>query len=125
MVDLVGLARRAEVSGDREAYLAVARAAGYRIGAGARAAPGNGPSFFVEVVLDPFPRRPEVDLDSFAEGSALVDRLQSRGYSLSCDDTGVVTCERTIGRERVSRELQEVQAMLTSLRRPKRTRRRP
>lgn len=125
MIDLVALSKRAESSGDHEAYVAVARNTGYRIGVGARKAADLGPRFFVEVVLDPFPSRPKVDLDELVMESAMVRRLHLRGYTLACDDAGVITCERTFDRRAVLREVREVQGILDASREKTRARRRP
>ncbi len=120
MVDLKSLARRAKSSTDGEAYVAVAKARGYRIGAGARAVPGDEPRFFVEVVLDPFPDRPDVDPERLVERAVLLQTLQRRGYALACDDAGVVTCERTLDRAAASREIRELPELLLSAPRKKR-----
>ncbi len=112
MVDLTSLTRRARSSEDGEAYTPIARAAGYRLGAGARVVPGGAPEFFVEVVLDPFPHRPAVDPEDVAARSVLAERLRRRGYSLNCDDAGVITCERTMRRASVAKELQEAPRLL-------------
>ncbi len=112
MVDLESLARRARSSADGEAYLAVAKDRGYRIGAGARAAAVGDFRFFVEVILDPFPDRPDVDPDRLEEQAALLEALKRRGYALVCDDAGVITCERTMGREAASREIHELPGFL-------------
>ncbi len=121
MVDLESLALRAQSSIDHESYVAVAKARGYRIGAGARALPGDEPRFFVEVVLDPLPDRPEVDPARLVGQAALLQTLQRRGYALACDDAGVVTCDRTLGRAAASREIRELPELLLSV--PRKNRR--
>ncbi len=123
MVDLVALSKRAESSNDHEAYVAVARDAGYRIGVGARKAANLDPDFFIEVVLDPFPSRPEVDLDQLVTDSAVVRRLHLRGYSIACDDAGVITCERIVDGGAVPREVREVRGIVGADRKTTRSRR--
>lgn len=108
MVDLKALAKRAQESEDGEAYAPIARMPGCRVGIGARVASRGDPDYFVEVVLDPFPDRPEVRPEQAAEQSALAERLRRRGYSLSCDDAGVLTCERTLGASEARKEITAV-----------------
>lgn len=125
MVDLGSLARRANASGDGEAYVAVARGPGYRLGVGARASRGREPTFFVEVVLDPFPDRPRLEPSRLRERAAIGERLRSRGYELRCDDAGVITGERSLDRTDPERELREVARLLTAEPRKGRAFRRP
>lgn len=121
MVDLGSLAKRAAESEDGEAYAPIAKATGFRIGVGARVAHGRDPEFFVEVVLDPFPERPAVRPGQTAEQGALAERLRRRGYSLSCDDAGVLTCERTLRESAARKEIEEIPRMLRSERGRRRT----
>ena len=119
MADLESLARRARTSGDGEALLPIAKGPGLRVAVGARAGKGPDPDFFVEVVLDPFPERPDVNPERFGSQGAIVERLRRRGYSLNCDDAGILTCERTIGRSRIPREIREQPRMLEPRPKPK------
>ncbi len=116
MVDVASLARRARKSGDGEAYQAIERGDGSRLGVGARASRGSEPQFFVEVILDPFPERPLVDPAQMASRAALLERLKGRGYALSCDDAGVVTCERVVRGAASRAEATEVSKLLRSRR---------
>ena len=111
MMDLDSLSRRARRSGDGEAYVALARDVGSRYGVGARYASDGKREFFIEVVLDPFPHRPEVDPSDLAGQSARAARLRRRGYSLCCDDAGFITCERTVDRDSVQTELRAVRRL--------------
>ncbi len=113
MVDLGSLARRAKASGDGEAYASVAKGPAYRLGVGARASRGHEPAFFVEVVLDPFPDRPKMEPGRLRDQATIGERLRSRGYDLSCDDAGVITCERALDGTDPEEELREVARLLT------------
>lgn len=112
MVDLKSLVRQARESGDGEAYAPIAKSTGCRVGVGARAARGRRPVFFVEVVLDPFPERPAVRPERAAEQGTLAERLRRRGYSIRCDDAGVLSCERTLRGPAVRKEVEEIPRMV-------------
>ncbi len=116
MVDLASLARRARASEDGESYLAIAKEPGFRIGMGARTSRRHDPDFFVEVVLNPFPDRPGVDPGHLEAQARLLKQLRDRGYALSCDDGGVVTCERVMARTAASEETAEISTLLNSSR---------
>ncbi len=113
MVDLGSLARRAKASEDGEAYASVEKGPAYRLGIGARASRGREPVFFVEVVLDPFPNRPRMEPGRLRDHAMIGERLRTRGYDLSCDDAGVITCERALDGTDPDEELREVAGLLT------------
>lgn len=123
MPDLASLALHARTSEGGEAYLPIAKGPGYRLGIGARVGHGRPPNFFVEVVLDLVPHRPDVDPGRLAERAALLERFRDRGYSLSCDDAGVVTCEQAATRNSSAREIRAASALLA--RRSRKPRSRP
>ncbi len=125
MVNLESLAKRARTSEDGEAYVRITKAAGYRLGAGARVIPGGEAEYFVEVVLDPFPHRPAVDPKDLAAQSVLAERLRRRGYSIASDDAGVITCERAMRRASVANEIREAPLLLEGAMRGKRKSRAP
>ena len=110
------LLRRLRESEAGEAYASLARGVGYRIGVGARRSPRRSPRAFIEVLLDPVPHRPEVDLPRLARSAVLVTALKARGYSVACDDHGTVACERTLDLPHVARELRSVRRLLRTLR---------
>lgn len=112
MVDLVSLARRAKATQDGEAYAVISKASCYRLGIGARVVRAGEPTFFVEVVLDPFPNRPGVDPDVLQDHAALLEQLRARGYALTGDDAGCVTCERPMDRAGCAREIATVGRVL-------------
>ena len=112
MVSLKSLEARARTSEGGEAYVSVLKEPEYRVGVGARAVPGREPSFFVEVVLDPFPERPMVVPGRLADQGVLADHLAHRGYSLACDDAGVITCERTVRETEVAKEIRELPSLM-------------
>ncbi len=102
------LVKRAETSGDGEAYARVVDGSGFRIGIGARRDLGRRPALFVEVVLNPFPDRPRVDSARWRRQSEQVAQLEARGYEVRCEDDGTVICERVLDGERIGPELEAV-----------------
>ncbi len=113
MVDPRDLLRRASASDDGEAYVTVARGAGVRLGAGARATPSRAPGVFVEVILDPFPDRPRVTSGRLIQQAQVLDRLNERGYVVSCDPDGTIACECRVPPERLDEELRIVRRILS------------
>ena len=79
MVDLRTLLERARTSEDGEAYAVVVRGPGFRIGMVARKRSRKVPIVFLEVVLDPFPERPDVDPRRMRGQGELVAALKSKG----------------------------------------------
>ncbi len=112
MVSVKSLLQRARTSEDREAYEPITRGYGFRVGVGARALSQGAPALFVEVVLDPFPERPYVHPERFADHGARVAWLKARGYVVECADDSTITCERTVSPDTVSRELRAVEHAL-------------
>lgn len=115
IVDLASLARRARTSGHGEAYTVLAKGPGYRLGVGARVSGGREPTFFVEVVLDPFPDRPRIDPSRLRAQALLGERLRTQGYDVSCDDSGMMTYEGALEATDPERALDEVEALLAGL----------
>ncbi len=122
MVNLASLLEKARKSEDREAYLPAEREPGFRIGVGVRVVAHDRVEVFVEVVLDPFPDRPQVDASFLRLQSERVAGLQARGYDVSCDSDGTITCERPLAREGVSGELRDLRRLLGSPRRARSSR---
>ncbi len=112
MVDLRTLLERARTSEDGEAYAVVVRGPGFRIGMVARKRSRKVPIVFLEVVLDPFPERPDVDPRRMRGQGELVAALKSRGYGVNCDPDGTITFERSLPPNHVSTELRAVRRML-------------
>jgi hypothetical protein len=104
MIDMKGLMERAARSEEREAFQTMDRRPGLRIGAGARA-----PStFFVEVLIDPFPEG-LVDLDAMEKALGQLRWLEVRGYRLSCRDGRAVCGERVMPQEELVNEVAALQ----------------
>ncbi len=110
MVSARELVEEARGSGNGESCRVLLRAPGVRIAAGARGGPR--PAFFVEAVLDPFPRRPGVDPPALEGTAERVRRLAARGYAVRCDDDGRVACEKAVRARDLTREVAAVRVLL-------------
>ncbi len=110
MIRAKALAREARRSAGGEAYRLVVRTPALRIGVGARGGPR--PEFFVEVIVDPFPRRPRVDPDAVERALAGIRRLAARGYALTCSEDGSVLGERRAGARSLGGEVEAVRALV-------------
>ncbi len=113
MVNSKELLRRARASEDGEAYVAVAKGPGFRIGVGARTATTRD-AIFVEILLDPFPERPRVIPERLADQAEIVESLQARGYDVACEEDGTITCEGRVTPARMDEEIRSVRRLLGS-----------
>ncbi len=111
-MDVKALLERARTSHDGEAYAPVAKGTGFRVGVGARRESDGEALVFVEVVLNPFPDRPRVRPEDLRNDGARVSWLESRGYRVSCDADGTITCERSVAPVWAEREVEAVRKKL-------------
>jgi len=98
------LQEEAERSEHKEAFRVLERRNDYRIGVGARLEMPRHPSFFVEVLVQICRRSSKVDLILMREKLQLLEELQARGYSLSCQDYSCMSCETTVSSENIASE---------------------
>lgn len=110
MTDARALAEEAKESGNGESYRILERTPVYRIAAGARGR--SRLAFFVEVILDPFPHRPRVESSDLEEAAARARSLAARGYALTYQDDGSVSCEKSVESRELSREIVSVRALV-------------
>ena len=92
-IDIKLLKTEAKTSEHRESYRVRQRSRNYRIGVGARLGPSDQPSYFLEVVIHLCPSPPEVDTAHLEKDLTLLKELEAKGYSLSCEDDGSISCE--------------------------------
>jgi len=65
----------------------------YRIGTGARLESPSKPLFFLEVLIYMCAANSTVDLKSIERNLTILKQLGKRGYSLSCEEGGCISCE--------------------------------
>jgi len=109
-IDMRLLESEAETSEHGESYKVLERSRNYRVGVGARLGPSDRLSYFLEVVIILCPRSPEVDTAHLEKELMLLKELQERGYSLSCEDDGSISCEASIASRNLDGEYEVVRS---------------
>lgn len=96
LIDVQSLREEAKNSEHRESYRVLERSHNYRIGVGARLTSSGQLSFFLEAIIYLCPDASGVDLPLLEKNLMLLRELQTRGYSLSCQDDSSILCETTV-----------------------------
>jgi hypothetical protein len=95
-IDINSLQEEAKKSEDKEAFTVLVRTHSYRVGVGARlTAPAN-PIFFVEIIASLCPSHHAVNLHSLKKNLHTLKQLKERGYMLTCEEDGIVSCELVV-----------------------------
>ena len=76
----------------------------FRIGVGARVRPPERPAFFIEVIVNPCPG-PDVDLSLMEKNLSILKDLETRGYTMRCEDDGSIVCELLARPDEVEEEV--------------------
>jgi hypothetical protein len=93
--NLNGLKEAALKSKEKEAYRQLHKTSTYRIGVGARAdqSQSDVPSFFLEIIIKLSKENSELNLPRLERTLKFLKTLQTRGYSITCQDNNSVSCE--------------------------------
>lgn len=94
----------AEKSEDKEAFTVLARTPCYRVGVGARLESRANPTFFVEIIVSLFVGQHVVDLHILEKNLQALKQLNKRGYQLTCEEDGVISCELAVKSENLTTE---------------------
>lgn len=92
-IDVQALQEGAKNSEHKESYGVLEKSDEYQIGVGARLGSTGQLSFFFEVLVYLCPSSSGVDLPLLERSLMFLRELQSRGYSLTCQDDGSMSCE--------------------------------
>jgi hypothetical protein len=111
-LDTGKLARHAQSSIEKEAYVQLEKTGMYRIGVGARANQSNASTFFVEVLINLSAENKEVDLQQMEDIVACLKALKLRGYSLTYEDGNCISCETKTAVEDPSQEYRIVKTLM-------------
>ena len=110
-MDASALSKRAQGSIEKEAYVQLEKTTTYRIGVGARASPSTMPSFFVEVIINLSKDR-QVDLKQLEKTLSCLKSLKDRGYTLTYEDGGSISCEITCTVEDPNEEYKTIKSLI-------------
>lgn len=111
LIDVQALQKEAKNSEHKESYRILERSRNYRIGVGSRLASYGQPSFFVEVLVYLCSDSSEVDLHLLEKKLMLLRELRSRGYSLSCQDDGTISCETNVPLHNLDTECETIKSI--------------
>jgi hypothetical protein len=111
-IDIRSLQKEAKKSEDNEAFTVLARMQNCRIGVGARLESSAEPTFFIEVLVSLCTCQDDVDLDLIEKKVSLLSRLKERGYLLSCEEDGCVSCELTVPSKNLITEYEVTSSMI-------------
>jgi len=110
LIDIKVLKSEAETSEHGESYRVLERTRNYRIGVGARLGPSGQAFCFLEVVVHLCPSTSEVDTALLEKSLTFLKELQARGYSLSCEDDGSISCEISLTPDNLDTEYEAVKS---------------
>ncbi len=103
-IDLHSLTEQASKSAEHEAFQTLVTTQHYRIGIGATAGSNGNYKFFIEALISLCKGLNSVDLSFIQKQLLLLRQLKERGYSLSCNEDGCISCELTINQENAVNE---------------------
>jgi len=103
-VDVNSLQEEAKKSEDKEAFTVLLRTHKYRVGIGARLKTRADPIFFVEIIAGLCPRNHPVNPSSLEKNVNILKQLKKRGYQLTCDEDGTISCELQVQSENLIAE---------------------
>jgi hypothetical protein len=111
-VDINSLREEAKKSEDKEAFTMLARTRAYRVGVGARLETSANPIFFVEIIVRPFPRNHPMNLHSLEKNLNILKHLKERGYRLTGDEDGTISCELLVQSENLVAEYKTANSII-------------
>jgi DNA-binding IclR family transcriptional regulator len=76
----------------------------YRVGVGARLESHAKPIFFIEIIASPYADHHAVNLNSLENSLLVLRKLKERGYVLTCEEDGAVSCELAVPSENLTLE---------------------
>jgi len=106
------LLKEANAAEHKEACMIVERNEIFRVGVGAKASALKDSTFFVEVNLKLSPESGEVDMLRLAKTIQCLRTLQTRGYTLTCQDDTFISCEKIRDAKNVTKEYTAVTSLL-------------
>ena len=114
-IDTNTLIAEAASSEHKEAYKMLDRSLNYRIGVGARTAPPNHPSFFVEILIHLSRDDNKADLRILERSLACLKELQARNFKTVFQDDNCVSCEAQVSGEKLESEYDLTKSLVQSI----------
>jgi hypothetical protein len=114
-LEIKALLEEAKASRHGEAYKTLDRNQNCRVGVGARLAPSGAPSFFIEILIHLCPSSSEADLRVLEKSLTCLKELQTRNYSLTCQDDNCLSCETTVPERSLAVEYEAVNSLIKSV----------
>jgi hypothetical protein len=111
-IDAHSLQEEAKKSEDKEAFTVLARMYGYRVGVGARLKTPTNSIFFIEIIARLCPRDHPVNLSSLEKNLHILKKLEKRGYLLTCDEDGTISCELPVPPENLVAEYKAANSII-------------
>jgi len=104
-INIHSLQKEAENSGDKEAFTVLDKMHNCRIGVGARLESPAKPIFFIEIITNLCANHHAVvDLNLLEKNLLILRQLKERGYLLTCEEDGTISCELAVPSENLLTE---------------------
>ncbi len=110
-IDLHFLMELARGSVEHEAFQALVTTKHCRMGIGATV-DSNGNMFFIEALISICKGLESVDLSFMEKQLLLIRQLKERGYFLSCEEDGCISCELAISQENALFECEALRMLM-------------
>jgi len=99
----------------KEAYRTLDKNENFRIGIGVRLTPPNAPSFFIEILIYLCPNSTNVNLKTLEKNLTCLKTMQTRNYTLTCQDDNCISCEKTTPTQNLTEEYTTVKELLATI----------
>ena len=103
LIDPRSLEDSASTSETGEYFQELEKGTTFRVGVGARVSSSERPSLFIEVIVNPCPG-PDVDLSLMDKNLSVLRELETRGYTMRCEDDGSIVCELLVNSQGMDAE---------------------
>jgi hypothetical protein len=110
-IEIMMLAKQAQVSEDKEVYVQLEKTRSFRIGMGSRAQPPM-LSFFIEVIINLSTENMEVNLQRLENIFSCLKTLKAREYTLCFEDNNCISCEKAIEQQNLDEEYRSVKTLM-------------
>jgi hypothetical protein len=98
------LQEEAKKSEDKEAFTVLVKLPSCRVGVGARLESPANLIFFIEIIVSLCASHHAMNLNSLERNLFILRQLGERGYMLTCEEDGTVSCELAIPSENLTAE---------------------